>query len=93
MLKHFSVDIYYYKDEKSECDFLIKKENQIFMAVQVCWHLTADNLERELNGLKNAMKTCSVKNGFIVTMDQEDSFDGISAIPAWKFNDILKEVF
>ena len=93
MLKHFSVDIYYYKDEKSECDFLIKKENQIFMAVQVSWHLTADNLERELNGLKNAMKTCSVKNGFIVTMDQEDSFDGISAIPAWKFNDILKEVF
>ncbi len=92
MLKHFSLDIFYFRDEKTECDFLVKKENQIIIAIQVCWHLTADNIERELNGLRNAMKFCSVKKGFLVTMDQEDSFEDIKAIPAWKFNDILKEV-
>ncbi|MFZ4413913.1 MAG: hypothetical protein ACOYOV_12585 [Bacteroidales bacterium] len=90
MLKHFSGEIYYYKDEKSECDFLVKKDNKIIIAVQVCWHLTADNIERELNGLKNAIKSGLVHNALIVTLNQEESFDGIKAIPTWKFDKRIK---
>lgn len=92
MLKRFSVELLYFKDEKSECDFIVKKGNQICMAIQVCWQLTSDNLEREINGLKNAMNTVSLENGFIITMNQEDSFDNIQAIPAWKFENILKNI-
>ncbi|MCF8297739.1 MAG: ATP-binding protein [Saprospiraceae bacterium] len=86
MLKNVYSDILYYKDESSECDFLVRKANKIVLAVQVCWHLTSENLERELKGLKNAMRTCSVKNGFIITMEQDEKFGDIKAIPAWKFD-------
>ena len=92
MLKRFSVELLYFKDEKSECDFIVKKGNQICMVVQVCWQLTNENLEREINGLKKAMNTVSLDKGFIITMNQEDSFDNIQAIPAWKFENILKNI-
>lgn len=92
MLKRFSVELLYFKDEKSECDFIVKKGNQICMAVQVCWQLTSENLEREINGLKKAMNTLSLDKGFIITMNQEDSFDNIKAFPAWKFENILKNI-
>lgn len=92
MLKRFSIELLYFKDEKSECDFIVKKGNQICMAVQVCWQLTSENLEREINGLKKAMNTLSLDKGFIITMNQEDSFDNIKAFPAWKFENILKNI-
>jgi predicted AAA+ superfamily ATPase len=92
MLKRFSIELLYFKDEKSECDFIVKKGNQICMAVQVCWQITSENLEREINGLKKAMNTLSLDKGFIITMNQEDSFDNIKAFPAWKFENILKNI-
>jgi len=89
-LRRFTKDILYYKDETSECDFLIRKNERIVYAVQVCWHLTEDNLKREIAGLTNAMKTTNCQKGVIITFNQDDSFEGIIATPAWKW---MKEGF
>jgi uncharacterized protein len=84
-LRQTTSDILYYKDGRSECDFLIRKNEKIVYAVQVCWHLTEDNLEREVTGLKSAMTATGIKEGIIITSDQEDTFGEIKAIPAWKW--------
>ncbi|MDR7129285.1 putative AAA+ superfamily ATPase [Algoriphagus sp. 4150] len=77
--------IHYYRSKNSECDFLIKWNEEIIGAVQVCWELTPDNLEREVNGIKDAMKETGLSTGFIITYNQEDSFEGIAVVPAWKW--------
>jgi predicted AAA+ superfamily ATPase len=84
-LRRNSNEVFYFRDDRTECDFLTKKLDQITGAVQVCWQLTEDNLRRELSGLKAAMDATKTKNGVIVTFDQEDHFDGIKAIPVWKW--------
>jgi len=55
------------------------------MAVQVCYKLDEYNKERELNGLREAMDVLKVKNGLIVTFNQEDMLEGIKIVPAWKW--------
>ena len=77
-------DIYYFRD-KGECDFLVKEKENIVEAVQVCYHLTEDNKEREISGLEEVMRKFNLKTGTIVTFDQEDSFGKIKVIPAWKW--------
>jgi predicted AAA+ superfamily ATPase len=47
-LRQATPDVLYYKDEHSACDFLVRKNEKIVYAAQVCWHLTEDNLEREI---------------------------------------------
>lgn len=69
--KYFN-NIYYYKTEKNECDFIIKKKDKIINAVQVCSKLTTDNKEREILGLVTALKEFKLKSGLIITLDQED---------------------
>lgn len=78
-------EIFYFKNGNSECDFLIKQNEQITTAIQVCWELNNDNLEREIKGLKNAMLDSGAKEGKIITYLQEENMDGIPVIPAWKW--------
>ena len=78
-------DIMYHKTPKSECDFLIREKDRILMAIQACWHINEDNIQREVNGIKNAMKETQARKGIVVTFDQEDQLDGIKLIPAWKW--------
>jgi predicted AAA+ superfamily ATPase len=78
-------DIMYFKTQNSECDFLIREQDRILMAIQACWQVNEDNIQREVNGIKNAMKETQVKTGIIVTYDQEDQLEGINLIPAWKW--------
>ncbi len=84
-LRHYSKDIQYFRDDKTECDFLIKNNNVFSHAIQVCWKLDSNNLQRELNGLKNAMDTAKIENGLIITLDQEDRFGDIDVVPIWKW--------
>ena len=44
-------DIFYFK-EKKECDFLVKENNKITQAIQVCYKMDEENKEREISGLK-----------------------------------------
>lgn len=84
-LRQFSPDILYFNDHQSECDFLVRKNERIVYALQVCWHLSEENLQREIFGLKSAMKATGTTTGIIVTFNQEDTFGEIKAIPAWKW--------
>ena len=78
-------EIFYYKD-KWECDFLIKEKEKITQAIQVCYELTQENMEREIRGLREAMNKFKLKQGMIITLCQEDFFGkDIKAIPAWKW--------
>lgn len=42
--------------------------------IQVCLKLTRDNLKRELDGLYEAMEFFKIKQGLIITLEQEDQF-------------------
>ncbi|REG82087.1 ATP-binding protein [Algoriphagus antarcticus] len=77
--------IYYFRSKKSECDFLIKWNEEVIGLVQVCWDLNPDSLDREVAGIKNAMKETGLDSGVLITWDQEDLIEGIPVVPAWKW--------
>ncbi len=87
-LKRKGYELYYFQ-EKGECDFIIKEKNKITKAFQVCYNLNDENLEREIKGLTEAMKKFNLKEGKIITYDNEDEITKdnlkIKVIPAWKW--------
>ncbi len=77
-------EIYYFKDN-NECDFIVRDQKGVMQAMQVCYELTEENKERELEGLKKAMKKLKIKEGLIITYDQKDKIDGIPVIPFYEW--------
>lgn len=79
----------YYHLEKHECDFVVKEGRKITEAVQVTKILDNNNEKREINGLLEAMKKFNLKEGLIITENQEEErkIEGktIKIIPAWKW--------
>ena len=66
-------DIFYYRDNSSECDFLIQKNGEL-KAYQVTYEMSSeDTKKREIKGLINACKKFNLKNGTIITYDTLDS--------------------
>lgn len=84
-LRYSNKEIFYYRNSNAECDFLVKTNEQISQAIQVCWEVNNDNLNREINGLKAALTETGVSNGMIITYNQEDNLDGIPLVPIWKW--------
>ncbi|MEM6643726.1 MAG: ATP-binding protein [Bacteroidota bacterium] len=84
-LRSTDQEIFYFRNQHSECDFLVKTNEKITQTIQVCWEINNDNITRELNGLKAAMKATGLSDGTIVTYDQEDNLDGVRLIPIWKW--------
>lgn len=87
-LKRGTGDIYYHKEEH-ECDFIIKEGINIKKAIQVCYEINENNKQRELAGLIDACKTYDLKQGLLLTYDQEDEFKKenikITMKPIWKW--------
>jgi len=88
-LKRKGFEIYYHK-QKLECDFLIKKGNNIDQAIQVCaFFNNPETKEREINGLIEALNTYELDSGHIITMDAEENIEvkekKIEVKPAWKW--------
>lgn len=81
-------EIHYFK-EKGECDFIVSKNQSIESAIQVCFQLNEENINRETDGLMEALKNLKVEKGLILTMDQEDELtrDGkiIKIKPVWQW--------
>jgi predicted AAA+ superfamily ATPase len=80
--------IYYYADKNGgECDFIVSPHEKP-SCIQVCWELTQDNQDREINGLLGAMDFFNQKEGVILTFNTEDIIQTggktITVIPAWK---------
>jgi len=87
-LKRNKEDIYYFS-EKRECDFLLRKKIKIYKAIQVCYELNEENKEREINGLAEAMDKFKLKQGLILTYNQEEEIkiggNKITVMPVWKW--------
>jgi hypothetical protein len=78
-------EIQYFQTKDSECDFVVKWNEDIIGAVQVCWDLNADTLHRELKGLRAALDETQASQGVLLTWNQEDVLDGIIVLPVWKW--------
>jgi len=66
--------IFYYKD-KGECDFVVMEKNAVKEAIQVCLTVDDENFNREYGGLLDAMRNFNLKNGYIITLNQSDTFE------------------
>jgi hypothetical protein len=82
-------EVFYYGDADCECDFIAFHRHAAAMAVQSCVKLHSQDLDRELQGLRAAMVQFSLKEGWIVTLEQADSFtvaEGvIHVVPFWEW--------
>ena len=87
-LKRNEDEIYYFS-EKGECDFVIREGAKITRAMQVCYEINDNNKNREINGLVEAMDKFKLKEGLILTYNQEDEFkvkdNKIKILPVWKW--------
>lgn len=87
-LRRKSREIYYFS-EKGECDFIVFVNGVAVEAVQVCFDLNPDNLDRELNGALEALASLNLKEGKIITVHQKDRYEKegciINVIPCHEF--------
>ncbi|MDD3175479.1 MAG: DUF4143 domain-containing protein [Candidatus Nanoarchaeia archaeon] len=88
-LKRREKEIYYHKDNK-ECDFVIRDGLNIVEAIQVTKNLSSEETKkREIEGLIEAMNKYKLKNGLILTDDEENEFiienKKIIVKPIWKW--------
>jgi len=67
-------EIYYYS-EKKECDFVVFSKGKAVTAIQVCLDLNSDNIDREVDGLAAALSELKLREGSIITLDQEDRYE------------------
>ena len=83
-------EIYYFSG-KGECDFIVRNQAGAIEAFQVCTQLNPDILNRETDGLIEAISFFNLTEGVILTLDQEDHFTlsgkNIRVIPAWEWLD------
>ena len=87
-IRRTTKDIYYFHGKNGgECDFIIKTQEKTF-CIQVCWELSLDNQDREINGLFDAMEFFNLEEGTILTYNTEDLIlsngKKINVFPAWK---------
>jgi uncharacterized protein len=78
-------EIQYFQNKDSECDFVVKWNEEIIGAVQVCWELNSDNLHREIKGLQAALSETQAPKGVLLTWNQEDLLEGLVVMPVWKW--------
>jgi predicted AAA+ superfamily ATPase len=88
-LRRREKDLYYFNENKVECDFVVMKNEKIEQVIQVCYELLPENREREIHGLKEAMNFFKIDKGLIVSFNQQDVliYNGkrINVLPAWEF--------
>lgn len=92
-LKRLGKNLFYH-NQQFECDFIIRENNVIIEAIQVCYTLAdEDAKKREIQGLIEALNLYNLDEGTIITMDEEMEFyeknKKIKVISAWKW--ILNE--
>jgi predicted AAA+ superfamily ATPase len=79
----------YFFRNRRECDFVVESGGRIVEAMQVCAELHAENRQREMDGLADAMETLKLSRGLIVTLHQEERLKvrgmKIDVMPAWKW--------
>jgi len=89
-LKRHKQDVYYWKNNIGEVDFIVKDGLWPVEAIQVCWNLDDERTKkREVRALWSAMTEFDLDKGFIITEETEavEEIDGkqIYFIPMWKW--------
>lgn len=89
--RHKGYDIYYFKEEKAECDFLVAKGAQIISCIQVSYDPSdRKTLARELRGLEKAAKAAGCSNLLLLTYEMNGSLtcgDGkdVTVLPVYEW--------
>ncbi|HAT73898.1 MAG: hypothetical protein US30_C0004G0003 [Candidatus Moranbacteria bacterium GW2011_GWF2_36_839] len=87
-LKNRGKEIFYFSDKK-ECDFVAVSKRKIESLIQVTDHLDANNREREIGGLLEAMEKYKLSSGLILTSDDDEEIilqnRTIIVKPIWKW--------
>lgn len=88
-LRRSGCDVYFHQ-ERGECDFVVLRKNEPIQFIQVCAELNAENRDRELNGLDEAIRKSSKATGLILTENQTDEADLPSGgtapvLPVWRW--------
>ena len=86
-------DVFYYKEESSQIDFVVAKDGNVRELIQVSYDISSEKTrKREIRGLKNAAKKLKCNNLTLVTFEDHETIeeDGytIHVIPAteWLLN-------
>ena len=83
-------NIFYWKGNQHEVDFLIKRDHRVYQLIQATYASTQDEIERrEVRSLARAGEKLKRKNLLIVTWDYEDTLKmkdaTVKCIPLWKW--------
>ncbi len=93
-LRQQGKEIYYFQG-KGECDFVVTKQGTPTELYQVCTEINSFNIDREVNGLFEAMVYFKKETACIITQNQTDTFKKdnltIKLIPAWKLMSVKKK--
>jgi predicted AAA+ superfamily ATPase len=90
-------DIYYYRNNKTECDFMVLRGAQVLQCIQVCLDPANEKtMNRELKGLEEASSASHCDQLFILTLDMNTELklqDGtaVKVIPVCEWAVIRKE--
>ena len=70
------LDLFYYKDEVGECDFILCKGNKAIQAIQVSYDISAEKTrKRELKGLKIAALATNCDNLLLLTDHEHEDIE------------------
>lgn len=73
-LRNQDKKMFYFK-EKHECDFVLFNREKPASVIQVCYEINSDNQLREFSGLLEAMEHFNLKEGQIITLNQNDTME------------------
>jgi len=84
------VEITYWTDGRREVDFLVKKGKEVIELIQVSYDISdPDTKNREIDGLKKAMRRLGIKKGTIITGFQYSRIRELNTIieiiPYWEW--------
>lgn len=81
--------LYYWRDERREVDFVLRKGLKVEELIQVTKEITEDNYRREVAGLVDVGKRLKAERLTVITWDEEDVIEEggrlIRVIPLWKW--------
>ncbi|MHA1856071.1 MAG: ATP-binding protein [Promethearchaeota archaeon] len=88
-------EVYYWKDDKHEVDFIVRDGGVIEELIQVSWDMKKESTRnREFDGLVAACRLYRLSKGTILTRDEEQTVDYngikiiIKPIPLWLLENI-----
>ncbi|HNS30335.1 MAG TPA: ATP-binding protein [Tenuifilaceae bacterium] len=92
-LRRQNFELFYYNENNAECDFVVTRNGDVQILIQVCQSLNADNMHREAEGLTNAMEYFNLLKGYIITLNQRDTMvseeKSIEVIPAYNLEELF----